>query len=273
LLAEYWCRIAPDVPNWTFYGSRQPTPAESLANFVIRVSEQKEVDVETFMLQASVDEEAKVIDIVAWHPALEEVPPEHHFQILFLLLDEALGEFGTQTWLGDIKVEPFSQCDTTKMLAELPEFVEQVRKYHEWEKPSPLNSYTLYEVPNQTNSRRGDTIVGTTCVPHVIGDFLEHNGKLVDNPFEGMGAELAYVAIDASVFPDGDQTEVRSNIEDALTDALESERSGRTLGGAFGTSASYIDLLLLDGGNSLRIVQDTLDGLQLQGRSRIEFFA
>jgi hypothetical protein len=209
---------------------------------------------------------------VAWHPALEQVPEEHHLRILFLLLDQALGEFGTQNWLGDIKLEPITASETNRMLSELPEFIRQVSHYHEWEKLSPLRSFTLYEVSAQTDSRRGDTLVGTTCIPDTVCEFLENDGKLPEDPFDGIGAEFAYVAIDATVFPDGAQTEVRGNIEDALSDALESEFSGRTLGGAFGTGESYIDLLLFDGDNSRRIIRETLDRLQLQGRSRIESF-
>jgi hypothetical protein len=273
LLAEYWHSRAPEIPNWTFYGSRQPTPAEQLKDISIRVGQQEQVDVETFLLKTSVDDEAKAIDIVAWHPALERVPQEHHLQILFLLLDEALGEFGTQTWLGDIKIEPIASGEATKRLSDLPEFIQQVNRYHEWEKLPPLESFTLYEVHTQTSSRRGDTVVGTTCIPDIVFDFLEHNGKLPQDPFEGTGAELAYAAIDGSVFPDGGQSEVRGRIEDALGNALANQLSGRTLGGAFGTGKSYIDLLLFDGANSRQIVQETFDELQLQGRSRIERFA
>jgi hypothetical protein len=272
LLAEYWHSRAPEIPGWTFYGSRQPTPPDELEGMAIRVGDQEEVDVETFRLKTSVDEEAKAIDLVAWHPALQHVPEEHHFQILFLLLDEALGEFGTQIWIGDVKIQPFTASEANRMLSELPAFVRQVAAYHEWEDLSPLQSYTCYEVTTQSESRRGDTIVGTTCIPDTVMEFLENDGKLPEDPFDGMGAEFAYAAIDATVFPDGAQTDVRGNIEDALSDALESELSGRTLGGAFGTGESYIDLLLFDGDNSRRIVHDTLEKLQLQGRSRLDSF-
>lgn len=222
LLAEYWHSRAPEIPHWTFYGSRQPTPAERLTDMAIQVGKQESVDVETFLLKTSVNGEAQVIDIVAWHPALEHVPQEHHLQILFLLLDETLGEFGTQTWLGDIKIEAIPASEETVALAKLPEFIDQVNKYYEWDKLPPLKSYVVYEVPSQTDTRRGDTVVGTTCIPNSIFDLLENEGKLPEDPFEGTGAELSYVAIDSAVFPDGEQSQVRGNIEDALSDALES---------------------------------------------------
>ena len=93
-----------------------------------------------------------------------------------------------------------------------------------------------------------------------------------EDPLAGTGAQFGYLEIDASVFPDGSQSEVRGGIEDALDEALSAEASGRTLGGALGTGASYIDLLLLDGDDSWRIVRETLEGLQLNGRTRCESF-
>ena len=82
----------------------------------------------------------------------------------------------------------------------------------------------------------------------------------------------SYLAIDGSVFPDGKQTDVRGKIEDAVGDALAKSESGRTLGGAFGLRQSYIDLLFFDGLNSRQVVETTLEGLQLRGKSQVLSF-
>ena len=272
LLAEYWHSRAVEVPNWTFHASRQPADEENLKGMSLGIGERESVDTENFLVKPEVDNEAQKIHIVAWHALLEKLPEEHHFQILFLLLDEALGEFGTQTWLGQIKIEPFTPDDKTKSIASLPAFIKQVENYHQWEKTPPLRAYSLYEVPEQSNTRRGDSLIGTTCIPDVIFEFLEHGGRLSEDPLPDTGAEFAYVAVDGAVFPDGQQSEVRGNIEDVLDDALTSHLSGRALGGAFGLQESYIDLLLLDGDNSRTIVEQSLAALQLTGRSRIESF-
>lgn len=277
LLADYWLSHAREIPNWTFYGSRQPSPPERLKDIAIGVGDQEQVDAESFLLQTSVDEEDKLIHIVAWHPAFEKLPEEHHYQILFLLLDEALGEFGVEQWLGGIEVEPIEPGDDTRTLADLPTFIEHVNEYYNWEKLPPLETRTLYQLsedqePDVDGSPRADTIVGQSAIPRVVFELLEHNGRLPEDPLEGTGAELVYIAIDSSVFPDGSQADVRGNIEDALEEALENEQSGRVLGGAFGVNESYIDLILFDGDNSRRIVEETLAGLQLAGRSRLESF-
>lgn len=273
LLAEYWLSQSVDVPGWEFHSSRQPSPPDSLSSMAIQISDQDQVDAETFLLHTRVDEDAEVIHIVAWHPTFKRLPEEHHANILFIFLDEALGEFGTQTWIGEIQIEPVTAGSDTRSLADFPKFLDSVREYHGWEKLSPLESYTGYEAQEQSDAPRGDTVCGTTCVSSLIFDFIENDGRLSENPLADTGAEFVYIAVDASVFPDGSQVDVRSNIEDAIDDALREQACGRALGGAFGENYSYVEFLLFDSADGRRIIQDTLGQLQLAGRSRIESFA
>lgn len=276
LLAEFWLSQQVEIPRWTFYGSRQPSSEEFLQSMAIGFGDNEQVDAETFLIRTEVDEEAEVIDITAWHSVFDQIDEEHHGQILFIFLDEALGEFGTQTWIGNIEIEPVSEGKNTRPLAELPRFIDSVAEYHKWEKLSPLESYTGYQAGEDaelTDSPRGDTIVGTTCIPHVIFEFLENDGRLSEDPLEGTGAEFVYIAVDATVFPEGEQVDVRGNIEDTISEALEKESCGRSLGGAFGAGESYVEFILFDSENGRRIIEDTLQDLQLAGRSRIESFA
>ena len=104
-------------------------------------------------------------------------------------------------------------------------------------------------------------------------DFLENEGRLSEDPQESTGAEFVYIAVDGSVFPEGEQVDVRSNIEDTISEALEKESCGRSLGGAFGASESYVEFILFDSENGRRIIEETLNKLQLAGRSRFESFA
>lgn len=272
LLAEYWLSQEVEIPGWTFFGSRQPSTPDSLKDMQIAFGEEQSVDADSFLIRTSVDDEAQKIDIAAWHPTYASLGEEHHLPILFLFLDEALGEFGTDTWLGEIKIDSTVPEGETRLLTELPKFIDSIQQYHHWEKLSPLESYTGYEASEQSSSRRGDTVVGTTCVPNVLMEFLNNNGRLPDDPLPGTGAEFVYIAIDASVFSDGQQVDVRANIEDTIDSALRSQTAGRSLGGAFGINESYIEFLILDGENSRRIIQDTLKELQLGGRSRLETF-
>ncbi|MEL7496777.1 MAG: hypothetical protein AAFN77_04160 [Planctomycetota bacterium] len=270
LLARYWHQQAPELPNWTFYGSRQPSPPERLSDIAIQVGEQEEVDVENFLVQTDVDEENQIIHIVAWHPNLELVPEEHHMQILFLLLDEAMGEFGTQTWIGRIEAKPFEPNERTRSLGKLPEYITHVDNYHQWQKLPPLESYTLYQVNEPVDCPRGDTIVGSSAVAELIFDFIENDGALEENTFIGTGADLVYLRYDNSIFADGNQADERGNIEDTVNEALEAADSGSVLGGAFGSKYSYSEMILFDGANSRAIVDEELAKLNLQGRYTVE---
>ena len=272
LLAEFWLTRAVDVPGWQFFGSKQPTPVEQADSFAIRVGPDADVDCSGFVVRTDVDEDAERIHIKAWHPTYADLPEEHHMQILFIFLDELLGEFGTQTWIGGIEIEPVESGEHTRPLSELPAFIESVSKYHQWEKLSPLESYTGYEAPDQYDFPRGDTLFGTTCIQNILFDLLNQEGKLSEDPLDGAGAEFIYVAIDRSVFPDGQEVDVRSNIEDTIDEALQQAGSGRSLGGAFGVERCYVDFLLFDGENSRQIVQEQLQQLQLTSRSSVHGF-
>ena len=272
LLTDFWLSQAVKVPDWIFHASRQPSSPESVRSMAIGLGEEQHVDAENFLIRTAVDEEAERIDITAWHPSYEHVGEEHHMPILFIFLDEALGEFGTQTSLGEISVEPVTPGNDTRPLVELPKFIESVRKYHGWEKLSPLESYSAYEITEPSDGPRGDTLFGTTCIPDQIFDFIDNDGRLSDNPLAETGAELVYVAVDGSVFPDGSQVDVRSKIEDAIDVNLRKQASARSLGGAFGTRQSYIEFLLFDGDNSRDIIRQTLKDLDLNELSSLEEF-
>ncbi|MEO1528689.1 MAG: hypothetical protein AAFX06_24980 [Planctomycetota bacterium] len=275
LLADYWLSQSVDLSGWTFYESRQAN--EEINDVAIEIQGLGRVDAENFLIRTKVDSEREMLDIVAWHPLFEELAEEHHVQLLFLLLDEALGEFGTQSWVGDISIGEVSEAEldgrTVHRLTELPKFIGDVQRYHEWQKLSPLHSYTGYSIRQQQETLRGDTVAGTTCIPRLVFQLIDEGGKLAEDPLDDTGASMAYLEIDGAIFPDGEQAPVRHNIEEALEERLENDRLGRPLGGAAGTNASYIDLLLIDGERSREAVEETLKGLELEGRYRWHPFA
>lgn len=272
LIAKYWRECAVETPGWTFYGSRQPSDPEKLAEMEISVSHEKSVDTENFLLKVRVNDEIERIDLIAWHESLRVVPREHHDQILFLLIDEALGEFGSSMWLGDISIKPIKPEKATVNLVKLREHVEKIVREKGWERLPPLEEYTVYQLPEKGDFPRGDTIVGISCIPDVIFELIENNGTLNDDPIEGTGAELVYIQLDIDVFPEGSQSNRRGEIEDKLEEHLVEHRSGYTLGGAFGEKYGYIDLILFDGDHSRDLVKKVLTELHLADKARLVSF-
>lgn len=270
LLAQYWLSQAPRIDNWTFHASKQPSSSDQLKEISIRVGEEEAVEAEGVLVKTEADAEHEVLNVVLWHPVFEQLPEEARGQISFLLLDEALGEFGVEQWIGAVDIEPVKPGRNVVTLPELSELIAKTAAKQAWDKLEPLAAYSTYRIEQQSRHRRGDTIAGSTLLPDIIGDFLEHKGRLKDDPLKDTGAEFAYIALDAASLPRGDESEGRGRIEDELQAILESQASGLVLGGAHGTQQAYIDLLLFDGDESRKLIKESL---QLNGRWTIESFA
>jgi hypothetical protein len=267
LLTQYWLSRAPNLDGWTFYSERQPGPIEGIR---IKVGDQDFNAVE-FWITPQVNCESEKIDITAWHPLFDRLEQSERMMPLFLFLDEVLGEFGTDNWIGEIKLND-KRLPEAIPLKELPGFIADLQKTKDWKKFPPGGAITLYRCQNpHMRFPRGDIIIGQTRQTILINEYLKAEGRLKD-PLEGTGADYVFVSFDAGFLPKGKQVEVRGAIEDALDKVLRAEHRGRLLGGALGTNFAYIDLLIYDGAASLETVQRVLKEHQLPAGTAINFF-
>jgi hypothetical protein len=268
-LTEYWHKRAPSLSGWTFYSARQPS--DNLKSWRLEIGGDT-FDPLEFWLSPTLDSDREKIDLTVWHPLFAKLPEGDRWTVLFLVLDEALGEFGTQSWIGEITMSDQHLADALP-LKELPTFVQSTEKETGWEKRAPTETWTGYHIEETHNRfRRGDIIAGTTCNIALVDDFLESEDHLED-PLAGTGADYVFVQFPSAILPQGQQVEARGQIEDALQEALSSAASGRHLGGALGARFAYIELLLFDGAQSLDLVKKVLQAHNLPNGTSIEFFA
>ena len=267
LLSHYWLSLGVDVPGWDFFCSRQPTPPDQLAELAVEVAG-SDVDVETLMVATEVDEENEVVNIKAWHEAFENIEQEGRFQILFLLLDEALGEYGTQTKLGSIE---FKHHPDAKPLAALPGYLSSLWLEQGWEDLSPLETYSGYQSEPSEDFPRADTIAGYTLLPELVLGFLNSNGCLEEDPVEGTGAQYLYIQLDGEGADSReDPLEFRTSIEEEIAKRLTG--GGFVVGGATGRDNSYIDLVIFDGSRSLAAIDEAMAEMQINGKYEIKPF-
>jgi hypothetical protein len=267
-LTEYWMKQAPVLEGWTFYSSRQPST--DLEGWRIEIGGQR-FDPREFWLSSSLDQELQQIDITVWHPLFAKLEEKDRWTVLFLVHDEALGEFGTQSWIGEINMSDQRLVDAFP-LKELPAFV-RAQANAGWSKLPPTETATLYKLREPHDRfRRGDIIGGTTCGMKLINQFLESEDNLED-PLADTGADYVFVQFPSEILPEGNQVEVRGEIEDAIDEALSAAGCGRHIGGALGTQFAYIDLLLFDQPEGLNIIQRVLRDRALPKGTSIEFFA
>jgi len=268
LLAIYWLGHAPSLPGWTFYAARQPS---SIRGQKMEIGGRM-FDPLEFWLTPFVDRDEEKVDITVWHPLFESLEEGERWTVLFLFLDEVLGEYGTQQWIGQVKLNAQRLADSIP-LEELLEFVQRLEAEHGWKKLPPGESGVVYECKEPHNRfLRGDIAVGSTLHQRLINEYLEAEGELED-PLDGTGADYVFVMFDAQILPAGAEATARGEIEEALDQELKASNGGRSLGGAWGKKNAYIDLLLFDGRESLEIVQRVLREKSVPAGSSINYFA
>jgi hypothetical protein len=268
LITLYWLSRAPSLPGCTFYASRQPG---SIKGQTIKMGEQVFDPVE-FWITPVIDDDLEKIDITAWHPMFESLKEQQRQTILYLFLDELFGEYGTDQFIGRIELGDRRLADAIP-LAELLDFVNKIKAERGWKKYPPGECFSSYEC-KEPHDRfpRGDVFVGTTANFRLIRDYLNAEGEL-ENPLKNTEADYVFVSFENAILPKGGESAARGVIEDALDVALKSAFSGQVLGGAYGTSNAYIDLMIFDGVNSLEIIKNVLREKQLPPGTEIHFFA
>ena len=266
-LAEYWLSQAPTIENWTFYSSRQPSLDGDFGIEIAGVSFDSAVA--QFVLE--VNEENEVIDATVWHPAYVD-DDDINSQVALIFLDEALGETGTEMWIGKISLTDEKPDEGVAITALATEVV-SIASMHQWEKQTPDKMHTGYSVEKPIEGHpRSDTIAGSTCHFSLVDQFMEHEGLLSNDPIALYGAKFAYLAIDSLDFDQTNEVQERVDIEQQLNDALIQHGSGRVLGGATGIRHAYIDLLLVDGENSIEVIEQSMTLLNRASGYRIEPF-
>jgi len=265
-LTEHWSSKAPDLPGWTFYPARQPGQFDPETGLVVDGNDFKFGKI---WVTPEIDSEQEKIHLAAWHP-LFEVVEDKKMMVLFLMLDEALGEYGVGSSLGAIEISK-DQLANSFPLSELPEFVKQTEADRGWKRYAPTECYTSYKGnPKETAYLRSDVFAGSTSHFRLVTEYIEAEGNYED-PLENTGAEFVFIALDSKILPKGNEIHFRAEIEDAIEESLRD--SGQLIGGASGVDYSYIDLLLFDGDRSLAIVKEVLLEQNLPEGTGIHFFA
>ena len=266
-LTSFWLQQAPQTEGWHFYSSRQPS--EDLKGAAIHLGEFK-LKTEELWLTPEIDEEREIIHLTAWSPIFAETEEKTAYQVLFLLLDEALGENGVSQSLGRIEIKD-DRLAHSFPLSELPEQVAATQAQFNWKKIPLEDSYTLYSFKQpEEGFPRQDLLTLNTQNPSITLDYFDAEGALED-PIADTGASYLFIRIPISQFPEGQQVDLRAKWEDALRETFESAQSGRVLGGGLGTQFAYIDVLIFDGEKSLATIKETLDRNEARKYSILPF--
>ncbi|HEY1171970.1 MAG TPA: hypothetical protein VGH19_11415 [Verrucomicrobiae bacterium] len=209
-LTEYWRTQAPELKGWTFYASRQASPEP----FGWRMKTGgKEFDPKEFWLEPNLNHDDKKIDVSIWHPLFDVLSEKERWHVLFLMLDEVLGEFGTQNWIGEIAFSD-NRLKEAMPIAELCLFIQKVEREHEWKKCSPVESWSSYQREAGGDYPRGDIFAGSTRNLILLNEHWSA-GDEMENPLPNTGADFVFVQFDRAILSAGNEVDERGRFEDA----------------------------------------------------------
>lgn len=268
LLALHWLSLAPTVEGWTFHAARQAGPIKGHTIAIAGLS----IDPKEIWVTPSLNEGEEKFDLTIWHPLWPQIEKRLQWQIVFLFLDEMLGEYGTGWWVGEIRLENDRLTDAFP-LEELREVAEETSKKENWKKYPPGECYSGFKVePSGKSFPRSDLLTLTTATPVLFQEHREAKGKLKD-PLENTGADYLYVSIPKDFFLPGQEVDMRYKLQASLDAVLGSQASGRCIGGGMGLQQVYVDLLVFDGQRSLDLIVDTLRTGNFPKGTTIDYFA
>ena len=221
ILAQYWQSRAPQLPGWCFYSSRQPS--HDAPTWKINMGGES-FEPTAFWCSVFLNEQDEKFDITVWHPLFAKLPKDEHFRILFIVLDELFGEFGTQRWLGEIKISD-ERLSESMPVVELRDYVNAETARREWKLIPPGENCSLFRFDTAKDFPRGDVLTWTTVVPSLVHELFDSEGKPPDL-LEGTCAQFLFLKLPLEMFPRGREVSVRGEIEDELHAALKAAASG-----------------------------------------------
>lgn len=252
LVAQYWLALAPEIDGWTFYASKQPSEMHRVGQ-TMRIQDMS-FGANEIWLTPSVNDTMQCVDLTVWHPLFDRIDNGLRWTVVFLWLDEVLGEDGVLQRVGEVQLSD-GQLAEALPLSELPEFISALEAERGWER-MPVHErgsrYSLRE-PERGGGLRKDIVSGSTLQIGIVHDF-----PMDANPLAAFGAEYVMVLIPTNMLPPDYHADASVRLEGPLEGALVTTGTGKVLGTAIGLQYAYIDVVLFDGDNSRQVIHSVM---------------
>jgi hypothetical protein len=135
----------------------------------------------------------------------------------------------------------------------------------------PCRMFRMTPVQRGDYPERSDMLVGYTVVP-ALWERLGSSESLRSADFSNCGETFCYLKLDGINGLAGSAFADKSEIEDALDEALRSVKVGCVIGGGTGLRYSYVDFAITDVPIACGIIRKILCSGKIPRRSWIMFF-
>ncbi|MBP6732738.1 MAG: hypothetical protein KA149_11805 [Chitinophagales bacterium] len=247
--------ISPHLEHWLFYPSKQSSSLERLADIAIQLSDNNSITPADTFIYANLDEERRHFNIKVHHQSFTQLPEKDRTIISFLLLDEALGEYGTEMFVGKLETTT-SRNEGDIDLVTFRKRVDGYKAEIEFDgEMTPDQLHSLYSIKPEEKSKyalREDVyVINTSNI-----ELFENYGK--SNLLEKFGANYIFAVISMSLFDMETFLDQREEISDKVDLEMQSANDGFVVGFATGKLNCYMDLIIFDGETSINKLIATL---------------
>jgi hypothetical protein len=279
-LTETILERAPTIKGWEFYGYRLP---EDLENTKLTVEARTHGDIDNVLFTARIGAH-HLIDLTFYSPRASSERDRDALNDAFVATETLLGEERLDKWTGLIEVAPLPSGRKRGGMLPLNKLVERVdalrnqlldqlpaKPFCQWAESA---EWTLFEVkPDEAKDYPDqlDMLVGKS-VSEALWATAHSGASFHSERFSKCAETFCYVKIDGKQDVDKMKFADKSEIEDALDEALQSSGLGCHIGGGTGLRYSYVDLAVTNGTNAIDVVRNRLRKGNVPPRSWILFF-
>ena len=277
-LVDQILKRAPVIPGWEFYDARI---AEDLEMAKSTVQARAGYDIDDFQVRVSVSDKG-LVDLCYVSPRIRNHKDQTALNAAFIATESLLGEHCLDRWVGLIEVNnPRKIKGLTIKLERLKDTVEAaIEGLRDQLPPAPHcdrmedASWTIWELkPRPAPDFPGqlDLFVGKSANAP-MWTAAHSNGPFYSERFTRSGETFCYLKIDGAEGLENSTFLDKSEIEDAVDEALMPQQLGCHVGGGMGLRYAYLDLALTDVPRAINTIRERMQAGRIPLRSWILFF-
>lgn len=243
----YWQQYAPAQlsEKWNFYSSKPAQPARSWTMNMHGI----DIGAEDIIIYTEVDEQRHKINLEIYSPKLMALDENPRFSMLFIFIDQFIGELYTMEFIGYVDFTDHEQNKESVKISSLKEYIEKTAADNQWtiiENPYEIfKGYQMNPTENENWALREDVVSGYTSCSSILNAYYNNDSRIVDDLKED-GVTFGFVFINNVNIPREDIVNFRAEIEDKIMAQVQSSGIAYSLGGASGFHFSYLDFIIFD---------------------------
>jgi len=269
---HYWLQFAPEhlLEKWNFYSAKPAHAKDSSYMIMFDVK----LSIEDILIYPESDNEKKKVNIEIYCPKLMSLEENRRYSMLFIYLDQFIGELYTMQYVGHIDFIEEKLNKASIKISELKPFIDNAIEENNWPRfELPYQTYTGYRMePNESDgwTLREDIFSGyTSCTP-LLNEFYNGDSRRFEEA-KAEGVIFGFVFFENVNIPRENIVNFRGDIEDRIVDMTTPYGIANSLGGATGFHFSYIDFIIYDFEAFRKIVKEVLAGYDFEEMGYSDF--